>query len=78
MSSTTDSAVFKEEGFFAGERGDLVDSCRYRRADKRAAWMQGWHEGDAARVQRQQRLTPEEADRNQQKLGEIRKILAQG
>lgn len=41
---------FFELGEAAGRRGEPIDACRYRRPDRRNAWVRGWHEGDDQRL----------------------------
>ncbi|MGH8562737.1 MAG: hypothetical protein ACREXW_01100 [Gammaproteobacteria bacterium] len=33
-------------GLAAALGGEPVDACRYRRADRRNAWVWGWHKGE--------------------------------
>jgi ribosome modulation factor len=44
-------ARFYEYGQAAGQRGEPVDACRYRHADRRNAWVRGWHAGGDHRLQ---------------------------
>ena len=41
---------FYELGQAAGQRGEPLDTCRYRRADRRNAWIRGWHAGSDERL----------------------------
>jgi ribosome modulation factor len=41
---------FFELGQAAGLRGEPLDACRYRLADRRNAWVRGWHAGDDERL----------------------------
>lgn len=41
---------FFELGQAAGQRGEPLDACRYRRADRRNAWVRGWHAGEDERL----------------------------
>lgn len=44
-----------EHGKMAALRGWVSDQCRYRRADRRNAWLQGWQTGRGERLQHQLR-----------------------
>ena len=41
---------YYDQGRLAGQRGEPKDACRYRRADRRCAWMRGWYAGDDERL----------------------------
>lgn len=41
---------FFEYGQAAGQRGEPLDACRYRRADRCNAWVRGWHAGNDERL----------------------------
>jgi ribosome modulation factor len=42
---------YYEQGQLAGQRGEPKDACRFRRADRRCAWLRGWYAGDDLRLQ---------------------------
>jgi ribosome modulation factor len=44
-----------EYGEAAGMRGEALDACRFRRADRRNAWVRGWHSGQTERLRAQVR-----------------------
>jgi ribosome modulation factor len=50
-----------DQGQTAGAAGRPIDDCPYRRQDRRAAWLQGWHAGQA---QAERPEPPTEAERN--------------
>lgn len=35
-----------EQGYSAAAAGLSIDGCTYQRADKRSAWLNGWHQGE--------------------------------
>jgi ribosome modulation factor len=39
-----------ELGQAAGQRGEPLDACRYRRPDRVNAWVRGWHAGEGLRL----------------------------
>ena len=43
-------ARFYEYGQAAGQRGEPLDACRYRRPDRVNAWVRGWHAGEGERL----------------------------
>jgi hypothetical protein len=43
-------ARFYEYGEAAAMRGEPLDACRSRRADRRNAWVRGWHAGQTERL----------------------------
>lgn len=43
-------ARFYEYGQAAAQRGEASDANPYRRADRRNAWVRGWHAGDDERL----------------------------
>lgn len=50
MTDLTGLRPYYDQGQLAGQRGEPKDACRYRRADRRCAWMRGWYAGEDLRV----------------------------
>lgn len=60
-----------EEGQMAALRGQPLDDCRYRNAEKRNSWIRGWHDITSTNIE----LTAAEKETGKAHIAELRKLL---
>lgn len=66
------------QGTLAGAAGKSMDDCPYRRAERRSAWVRGWHAGrDQPRGELvRTRFSPAERRRGRAALAQVREALS--